>query len=133
MHFQALLLKNSGKCQNNVSFYPVFDRGTAEGMWLARGAMDCSRFTASALVWCSNLLENLSAQCVLHMLQNWGRGGAITTHRDIRSPQIIAPTTGPFINFFFLYLILYHVFRIGMSLRNKFLNFILHIIVPFKT
>jgi hypothetical protein len=38
--FQAFLLKNSGKCQNNASFYWGFYKGAAEGMWLAGGAMD---------------------------------------------------------------------------------------------
>jgi hypothetical protein len=46
--FQALLLKNSGKCKNNASFYPVFHRGAAEGMRLARGAMDLKRLKTPA-------------------------------------------------------------------------------------
>jgi hypothetical protein len=47
--FQALLLKISGKCQNNASFYPVFHSGAAEGMWLARGAMDLKRLKTPGL------------------------------------------------------------------------------------
>jgi hypothetical protein len=35
--------------QNDASFYPVFLRGAAEGMWLARGAMDLKRLKPTAL------------------------------------------------------------------------------------
>jgi hypothetical protein len=34
---------------NNASFYPVFHRGPAEGIWLTRGAMDLKRMKTTAL------------------------------------------------------------------------------------
>jgi hypothetical protein len=54
--FQALLLKNTGKCKNNASFYPVFHRGAAEGMWLARRAMDLKRLKTPGLRGRTNFL-----------------------------------------------------------------------------
>jgi hypothetical protein len=50
--FQALLLKISGKCQKNANSYPVLHRGAAEGIWLARRAMDFRRLRTTALHKC---------------------------------------------------------------------------------